>query len=157
MSLTDTAVFRRAAFDDINAIVDLLNKFAAQGVILPRTYREVATTVDQFIVASLADVTVGCVTLKDYGQGLFEIRSLAVSPNMQGGGIGSQLVLEAREAAQKMNASRIFALTYRPHLFEQLNFHQVKKELFPQKVWNDCSRCPKRDRCDEIAVLLKCP
>jgi amino-acid N-acetyltransferase len=28
-------------------------------------------------------------------------------------------------------------------------------DLFPQKVWLDCVKCPKRDRCDEIAVILQ--
>jgi amino-acid N-acetyltransferase len=29
----------------------------------------------------------------------------------------------------------------------------VDKALFPEKIWSDCQACPKRDRCDEEAVL----
>ena len=27
------------------------------------------------------------------------------------------------------------------------------KETLPLKVWSDCVRCPKRDGCDEIAMV----
>jgi amino-acid N-acetyltransferase len=29
----------------------------------------------------------------------------------------------------------------------------VAKETLPLKVWSDCVRCPKRDGCDEIAMV----
>ncbi len=29
----------------------------------------------------------------------------------------------------------------------------VPKDTLPLKVWSDCVRCPKRDGCDEIAVV----
>jgi len=64
------------------------------------------------------------------------------------------LVQGAIALACKRHAKRIFALTMRPRLFQRLGFKVVDKELFPQKVWSDCSKCPKRDCCDEVAVSL---
>ena len=32
-----------------------------------------------------------------------------------------------------------------------------KRETLPLKVWSDCVRCPKRDGCDEIAVVMELP
>jgi amino-acid N-acetyltransferase len=29
----------------------------------------------------------------------------------------------------------------------------VDKDSLPLKVWSDCVRCPKRDGCDEIAMV----
>jgi amino-acid N-acetyltransferase len=29
----------------------------------------------------------------------------------------------------------------------------VDKDTLPLKVWSDCVRCPKRDGCDEIAMV----
>jgi amino-acid N-acetyltransferase len=67
--------------------------------------------------------------------------------------IGSHLVEAAVGEAVKRGAKSVFALTYHPDLFRRQGFKRVTKDLFPQKVWNDCSRCRKRDHCDEIAVL----
>ncbi len=33
----------------------------------------------------------------------------------------------------------------------------VDKDTLPLKVWTDCVRCPKRDGCDEIAVVRELP
>jgi amino-acid N-acetyltransferase len=45
------------------------------------------------------------------------------------------------------------SLTYEQRFFEKLGFEVVPKESLPLKVWSDCVRCPKRDGCDEIAML----
>lgn len=149
--------FRIAVYDDISPILRLLKPPAEKGVILPRTHREIANTFSQFVIAEDAGQILGCVAHKNYSGGLFEVRSLVVCPEMQGFGIGSQLVREIIAVCKKKGAVRIFALTYRPGLFRKLGFCQVEKSHFPQKVWDDCSRCPKRDCCDETAMLLKSP
>ena len=37
--------------------------------------------------------------------------------------------------------------------FEKLGFEVVPKDSLPLKVWSDCVRCPKREGCDEIAMV----
>ena len=56
---------------------------------------------------------------------------------------------------EELRPARVFALTYRANFFCRLGFRIVSKELFPQKIWSDCSVCPKKDRCDETAVLME--
>jgi amino-acid N-acetyltransferase len=34
-----------------------------------------------------------------------------------------------------------------------MGFEVVSKDTLPLKVWSDCVRCPKRDGCDEIAMV----
>ena len=51
-------------------------------------------------------------------------------------------------------AARVFTLTYQDVFFSRLGFQVVEKDLFPQKIWSDCWICPKKDCCDEIAMLL---
>jgi len=65
-------------------------------------------------------------------------------------------VQAAVQLASERGADTVFALTYHPRLFERLGFAQVAKERFPQKVWLDCSKCRKREHCDEIALLYVC-
>ena len=49
------------------------------------------------------------------------------------------------------------SLTYEQGFFEKLGFEVVNKDQLPLKVWSDCVRCPKRDGCDEIAMLRVLP
>jgi len=154
MPETDYPVFRHALQEDAEAVFELLTQPAERGLILPRTLEEIAARAGEYLIAEQDGYIVGCVTLKDYGQGLHEIRSLAVAPEESGKRIGSTLVERALEEARKKTANRVFALTYRPHLFERLRFKRVPKSQFPQKVWDDCSRCPERRHCREIALVL---
>jgi amino-acid N-acetyltransferase len=45
------------------------------------------------------------------------------------------------------------SLTYEQIFFGKLGFEVVEKNSLPLKVWSDCVRCPKRDGCDEIAMV----
>ena len=47
----------------------------------------------------------------------------------------------------------VFCLTYRPSFFERFGFSQLDKMGLPQKVWNECFRCPKFPNCDEVALI----
>ena len=68
--------------------------------------------------------------------------------------LASKLVTEQMNLLAGKKA-RLFALTYRDNFFCNLGFRVVEKTLFPEKIWSDCERCPKKDHCDEIAVLME--
>ncbi len=57
------------------------------------------------------------------------------------------------EEAKRLQIARVFALTYEQRFFEKLEFHVVDKSALPLKVWSTCIKCPKRDGCDEIAMV----
>jgi len=134
--------------------VGLLGPYVPEGIVLPRSADEVRAAIGDFLVADLGGRVVGSVALRDYGGLLMEIRSLVVHTDLAGKGLGTRLVAAAVEEARRRGARRVFALTLRPGLFERLRFVPVDRDLFPQKVWADCSRCPKRNRCDEVAVTM---
>ncbi|NOY80546.1 MAG: GNAT family N-acetyltransferase [Kiritimatiellaeota bacterium] len=136
------------------AIHRLIQPLARRGLLLPRSIEEVRTAAPPFITAEADGRIVGCVVLRDYGDGLAEVRSLAVQPDWNGQGLGSRLVARAVETARRDGFTWLFALTRRPNLFRRLGFHVVPKERFPKKVWTDCARCPIRDHCDEFAMML---
>jgi len=148
----------QAKLSDAQEIAGLLRPYAVKGLVLPRTAAEIEQHIGLFLVAVLNGNVAGCVALRDYGAGLVEIRSLAVSRDSAGVGLGSKLVAAAvKRATAKNEATRIFALTLRPNLFQRLGFNIVadKEEHFPQKIWNDCRHCRKQERCDETAVLFR--
>ena len=52
-----------------------------------------------------------------------------------------------------MGIRKLMSLTYEQAFFAKLGFEVVLKESLPLKVWSDCVRCPKNDKCDEIAMV----
>jgi N-acetylglutamate synthase-like GNAT family acetyltransferase len=71
-------------------------------------------------------------------------------------GIGSALITYAIDIVKNERlGNKVFALTRRPNMFTRLGFKIVPMETFPKKIWFDCSKCLKLDRCDEVAVLYK--
>jgi amino-acid N-acetyltransferase len=149
-----SVLIRPARPEDAEAIVCLLDPYVADGIVLPRTAAEVRAAAVDFLVAEREHGVVGAVAVRDYGHYLVEIRSLVVATTVAGRGLGSALVAAAVDLARQRGARRVFALTLRPALFERQHFLQVDRDLFPQKVWADCSNCPKRSRCDEVAVAM---
>ena len=152
----DDIRFRMAGPDDVPAIHALLTRYAADQLLLPRSPEDILSRIANFAVAETTDgVFAGCVALRDYGNRLFEVRSLAVHPDFIERRIGSNLVRFQTERLRHSGGCRVFALTYHPHLFTRLGFAPADKALFPEKIWSDCQICPRQHCCDEDAVLLE--
>lgn len=147
-------LIRKANQHDVPGIYRLLEIFAREHLLLPRPQLDILLQIDSFTVATCDDLVVGCAALRDYGNELYEVRSLAVDSAYQNRRIASGIVTEQLQSLAGRNA-RVFALTYRDHFFQNLGFQIVEKNLFPEKIWSDCERCVKKDHCDEIAVLLE--
>jgi amino-acid N-acetyltransferase len=124
------------------------------GKLLPRDKNDISECLHDFFVACYNDEYVGCVAIRDYEKGLFEVRSLAVLPGASGKGVGSALIAFVIEVVRNEREGRkVFALTRCPNVFIRLGFEIVQMEMFPKKIWFDCSKCKKLDECDEVAVL----
>ncbi|MDZ7728488.1 MAG: hypothetical protein U5Q44_10050 [Dehalococcoidia bacterium] len=79
---------------------------------------------------------------------------------MTGKRLGAAIVDACLEDARELGLDRVFALTYRPGFFERVGFSLANVMEFPQKVWNECVRCPFFTNCKEVAVVLdlrECP
>ena len=152
--MSETLTARKAEIGDAQAIHDLINLFAQRGDMLPRTMGEVYENLrDFFVVRTPEDGLVGCVALHILWDDIAEVKSLAVSEDVQTRGLGSLLVNTAVDEARDIGLERVFALTYRPTFFERLGFVQADVMTLPRKVWNECYRCPKFPSCNEIALV----
>ncbi len=146
---------RKATLADAQAITELVNHFALQGQMLPKTLLQVFEYLREFVVAvDIENNVLACGALRLMWYDLAEVRSLAVHEKAQGLGLGRRVVDALVEEGQQMGLARIFALTYQTTFFARLGFSECERDIFPQKVWADCSACSKRDCCDEIAVML---
>jgi amino-acid N-acetyltransferase len=152
---TGTVACRKATEDDLDTLYRIIQGYAEQGVMLPRSKEMLREQLHSFVVAEIDDEMVGCGSLTRLGQDLVEIRSLGVTEGHKGKGIGKRLVEFLVEEARAQRIAKVMALTYEVAFFQKNGFTVVPKDVFPEKVWKDCIHCKKRYSCDEIAVLKR--
>lgn len=158
--MTATALHvRKAGMRDIPNLLALINSYAANGIMLPRTEFEMSENIRDFTVAYDDGDLVGCGALHFYTPLSAEVRSLAVLPARKELGVGRAVVESLETEANDNDLESIFAFTYVPGFFSRLGFLEVERGELPLKAWKDCLRCPKFHNCDEIAVVkyLKAP
>jgi amino-acid N-acetyltransferase len=146
---------RRASLTDIPLMLELINDYAAKGIMLPRTEFEMAENIRDFVVAFDHGRLVGCGALHFYTASSGEVRSLAVDPSVKTKGIGRAIVETLEVEARAQDLHSLFAFTYVAGFFAKLGFEEVDRGELPLKAWKDCLRCPKFQACDEIAVLKR--
>lgn len=148
-------VVRKARVDDVPAIHALVKEFARQEAMLPLSLSDVYEKLRDFFVADRDDVVVGCAALHVVWEDLAEVRSVAVRSDLQGQGVGRDLVLACVSEAPALGVTRVFTLTYVPEFFQRMGFAEVEKDALPHKVWSDCVRCPHFPNCDEVALIAE--
>jgi amino-acid N-acetyltransferase len=144
---------RKARMADIPAMLDLINGYARDGIMLPRNEFELSENLRDFTVLVDDRTLVGCAALHFYGPSIAEVRSLAVLPSAKGLGAGRSLMEALEREARDFDLHMLFAFTYVKGFFEKAGFHEVDRSALPLKAWKDCLRCPKFQACDEIAVI----
>lgn len=144
---------RKASMPDIHDLLELINGYAAKGIMLPRTEFEMSENIRDFTLAFSEGHLVGCGALHFYSPTSGEIRSLAVDPNAKSRGVGRAIVQALELEANEYHLHSIFAFTYVTGFFEKLGFEEVERGALPLKAWKDCLRCPKFQSCDETAVI----
>ena len=141
-----------ARLQDVPQMHDIINRFAGQGEMLPRSMSELFENVRDFIVVKQDDQVAACASLHVLWEDLAEIKSVAVSQELQGQGIGALLVERCVVDAAELGLTTVFVLTHKPGFYEKLGFERTDVLSFPRKVWSECIRCPKFPSCNEIAM-----
>lgn len=133
--LTNVSI-RFATEADIPAIEALIAPFVESGELLQRTYDEMRELLPTFFVAEADGRVVGCAALEIYSWKLAEIRSLAVSKEAQGSGIGKKLVQACIDLAREKQILETMAITASEKFFVACGFDyslpNLKKALFIQ-------------------------
>ena len=146
---------RKATFGDVEAIHKLVNDYAQQGVMLPRSRNSIYETLRDVIIAEEEGQLVGVGSLHLSWDALAEVRALAIAPDFQRQGIGRQIVEALLVEGRALGVNTFFTLTYQPEFFGTMGFSEVTKEELPQKVWKECINCPKFPNCDEVAMVKR--
>ncbi len=147
-------VIRSATEADIKAILEIVNTYAAQNLMLPRTAEQIRRVLKDFLVAECAGRVVGCGSNVPLTPELVELRSLAVAPEFRSTGLGKRLVEALVAKARADGYKQICALTLVEGFFSRLGFVTVDRWAIPPKIWHECIYCPKFDACDEVTMLM---
>lgn len=146
-------MIRKAKIKDIKQIQELINCFARQDLMLPRSLNELYENIRDFWVIEEKGRIVGSAAMHISWDNLAEIKSLAVARRHQGKGKGKELIMACLAEARSLGAKNIFVLTYKPEYFKKLGFKRVKHASLPHKIWAECINCCKFPNCQEIALL----
>lgn len=129
-------VVRPARGADIRPLAELIAPFVEQRKLLPRTIDELALLLPNYFVAEFEGRIVGCAALEIYSSKLAELRSLVVSPEFQGLGVGRQLVKACVNRAREERILEVMAITSSEEFFRSCGFDFTlpgeKKALFLQ-------------------------
>lgn len=147
---------RKAKAEDIETVHRILNRYADQGLLLPRSLSELYDHLrDYFVLEALDSGDIqGVCGLGICWKDLAEIESLAVHETVKGLGFGRKLVETCLDEARSLGLNKVFTLTYVPQFFSNIGFEEIDKSILPHKIWADCLKCPKFPDCDETAMMF---
>ena len=146
-------IYRRARIEDVEAISNLIETYAAVDLMLQRPKALLYERLREFIIVEDQDEIIAVGALTIIWKDLAEVRSLAVKDTYKGQGLGKSVVEKLVEEARELGIEKVFALTYQADFFSKLGFVVTEKETMPQKVWKDCINCHKFPNCDETAMI----
>lgn len=144
----------KATIKDAIHIHKMVNEFARQGRMLPRSLSEIYENIRDFFVIRQEGQVIACSALHVTWADLAEVKSTAVKQELQRQGWGEKLVQACLDEANQLEIPRVFCLTYVPDFFTKCGFQQISRDDLPQKIWGECFKCPKFPDCDETAMIF---
>lgn len=146
-------MIRKANVADVKKIQKLINYYAKQGEMLPRSLNELYENIRDFIVYTEGKNIYGACALHIDWEDLGEIKCLAVAKSKSHKGIGKRLLKRCLKEAKILRLKKVFALTYVPRFFENFGFKIIDKKELPHKIWSECVKCVYFPDCKEIAMM----
>jgi amino-acid N-acetyltransferase len=130
---------RRARTHDVAAIRALVDRYAADRILLGKDLVTLYEDVPDFRVALDGDRVVGCGAVHVMWEDMAEVRTVAVHPASRRTGIGTAIVAELLRTAADLGVDQVFCLTFEIDFFARLGFEPVgtvplEPEVFAQMV-----------------------
>ncbi len=135
-------VVRPARTGDVNAIRDVVAPLADARVLIAKEAVAYYEALQEFTVAELDGVVVGCGALHVLWKDLAEVRTLAVAPAAHGQGIGAGLLVRLMDHARELGVTRLFCLTFETGFFASHGFVPLAESLVEPEVQAELLRSP---------------
>jgi amino-acid N-acetyltransferase len=155
---------RKARNSDVGQIRQLINSMALRtdedykhGHMLPRSLNELYEHIRDYTVLSDANGRIfGCCALESQWDGLAELKAMAIADEVQGQGWGRRLVEHVIAECDELGIDCVYLLTNKMEFFARLGFTPIDMRELPQRVWSECTNCPKfMVACDEVAMTYR--
>ncbi len=131
---------RPAQTRDIKGIRQLIDSYAPQGRLLSKETVTLYESVQEFTVAVEGDQVVGCGALHVLWEDLAEVRTVAVSENLRGQGVGHKILDSIIERAQAIGVKRIFCLTFETEFFGSHGCEVIEGTAVEPDIYKDLLR-----------------
>ncbi|MGK2960851.1 MAG: GNAT family N-acetyltransferase [Gemmatimonadaceae bacterium] len=128
------ALVRPARLAHVNEIWELVSRYTAQGLMLPRTHDQIAMNIDNYVVVAAGSRVLACAALEEYSPSLAEVSSVAVAESEHGHGLGTDVVLGVERLARARDIAEVFALSLSDRFFMSLEYQPVSISRYPEKL-----------------------
>jgi amino-acid N-acetyltransferase len=133
-------VIRAARASDVRGIRAIVAPYAERRILIAKDPVAYFESLQQFVVAELDGVLVGCGALHVFWENLAEVRTLAVDPTVVGRGIGRKIVDRLIANAREIGVRRIFCLTFETEFFSSLGFVEIEGAPVSHAVFAELQR-----------------
>ena len=124
--MTSEVVIRPARTADVVAVRRLVGLYTEDGRLLAKAPVTLYEDVQEFLVAEIDGVIIGCGALHVMWEDLGEIRTLAVDPEHARHGIGGRILDGLIERAKELGLARLFCLTFEVDFFRSRGFDEIE-------------------------------
>jgi len=131
---------RPARTSDIKGIRQLIDSYAPQGRLLSKETVTLYESVQEFTVAVDGNDVIGCGALHILWEDLAEVRTVAVSENFRGKGVGHQILESIITRAQNIGVERIFCLTFETDFFGRHGFEVIEGTPVEPEIYQELLR-----------------
>ena len=135
-----TVTIRRARTSDVRAIRDLVAPLAERRVLVSKDTVAYFEGLQEFRVAEIDGQVVGCGALHVMWEDLAEIRTLAVSADHLGHGVGGALLEALADDAVELGVERLFCLTFEVDFFTRHGFSEIEGQAVDPEVYVELLR-----------------
>ncbi len=137
-----TITVRAARTSDVRAMQELMAPFVRRRILLGKETVGLYETIQEFVVAEEDGELLGLGALHVMWEDLGEVRTLVVSPDHGGRGIGGRIVIELDRRARDLGLSRLFCLTFEVDFFARHGFEPIGEHVVAPDVYAQLVRSP---------------
>ncbi|MCN9241709.1 amino-acid N-acetyltransferase [Streptomyces sp. RY43-2] len=133
---------RRARTSDVPAVRRLLDAYVQRRILLDKATVTLYEDIQEFWVAERDDngEVVGCGALHVMWEDLAEVRTLAVTPEAKGHGVGHHLLQKLLQTARWLGVRRVFCLTFEVDFFGKHGFVEIGETPVDTDVYTELMR-----------------
>lgn len=129
------ALIRQARTHDVRAIRSLIDEYSSDGHLLAKATVTLFEDIQEFVVAEVDGVVVGCGALHIMWEDLAEVRTLAVAGTHLRQGLGSMILQELLQRARNLGIRRVFCLTFMVGFFGEHGFQEIDEAPVAHDVY----------------------